>query len=617
MVAALALTAAGVMPAHAADDTETPIILKATVSKTTIDVVDRPVNVTVRLEVQDKGSGVATGYPWLDPNNMWEMADPIPGRAMTLISGDMFHGTYETTFTFPEGIRGGQWTFLPTIDDRAGNHGSNATYGDGIGVYPTVLSDADTSAPEVTTSVSTRIVDITTGPAELVVTVEAQDAGVGIPIGAETMFWSRTGTSGMGSPAKNSSTDPHRAKFKAIFPFGKYDPANDTRGKRWLSFGGIADSNGNVNGEQSAGEVIVATRPLRAKLPALSSSIGSVTASWAAHSDVLGILEYETEFTGPGIVRRVRTTATEASTGGLPDGTYTARVRARNQLGWGEWTNASAPIAYIPAPLNARTPTISGTVKVGQTLTANPGTWTTGTSFAYQWLAGGLAVSGATGSTLGLGPGQVDKAIAVRVTGSKTGYVTSSKDSAATAVVAKGSLAGVTPTITGTARVGSTLTVNAGLWSPAPVTLSYQWYRSGVVITGATLSTYALRTSDLGKTITVKTAARKPGYYVTYKTSAATAPVATNVLTAPRPVIPATAAVGQTLTVKVGAWTPTVSDRTYQWKRNGINIPGATMSSYKVVAADLGAGLSIAVTGRKSGYLTKTVSSYRTSPVTR
>jgi hypothetical protein len=263
------------------------------------------------------------------------------------------------------------------------------------------------------------------------------------------------------------------------------------------------------------------------------------------------------------------------------------------------------------------TPTISGTVKVGQTLTANPGTWTTGTTFAYQWLAGGLAVSGATGSTLVLGPGQAGKAIAVRVTGSNTGYVTSSKISAATAVVAKGSLVGVAPTITGTARVGSTLTANPGLWSPAPVTLSYQWYRSGVVITGANLSTYTLTTADLGKTVTVRAAASKSGYNYTYKTSAATVPVATNVLTAPRPVIPAAAAVGQTLTVKVGAWTPTVYLRTYQWKRNGISIPGATASSYKVVAADLGAGLSIAVTGRKSGYVTKTVTSNSTAPVTK
>jgi hypothetical protein len=254
---------------------------------------------------------------------------------------------------------------------------------------------------------------------------------------------------------------------------------------------------------------------------------------------------------------------------------------------------------------------------VGQILTANPGTWTTGTSFAYQWLAGGLAVSGATGSTLALGPGQAGKAIAVLVTGSKSGYVTSSKTSEATKAVAKGSLVGVIPTITGTARVGSTLTANPGSWSPAPVTLSYQWYRSGVVITGATLSTYKLTSADLGKTSTVRTAARKVGYYVTYKTSAATTSVATNVLTVPRPVIPAAAAVGQTLTVKVGAWIPTVYLRTYQWKRNGVSIPGATASSYKVVAADLGSGLSIAVTGRKSGYLTKTVFSYRTSPVTR
>ena len=54
-----------------------------------------------------------------------------------------------------------------------------------------------------------------------------------------------------------------------------------------------------------------------------------------------------------------------------------------------------------------------------------------------------------------------------------------------------------TPTVSGTAKVGSTLTAKAGTWAPAPVTLAYQWYRGSVRIAGATKSTYTV-TAPLG-----------------------------------------------------------------------------------------------------------------------
>ncbi len=42
------------------------------------------------------------------------------------------------------------------------------------------------------------------------------------------------------------------------------------------------------------------------------------------------------------------------------------------------------------------------------------------------------------------------------------------------------------PKIAGTAAVGKTLTANAGTWKPSMATLTYQWYRSGKKISGAT-----------------------------------------------------------------------------------------------------------------------------------
>lgn len=81
------------------------------------------------------------------------------------------------------------------------------------------------------------------------------------------------------------------------------------------------------------------------------------------------------------------------------------------------------------------------------------------------------------------------------------------------------------PTVSGTAKVGGSLTAVPGTWSPAPVALTYHWYRSGVATTGATSPTYKLTASDVGKSITVRVTGRKTGYATASKTSAPTAAI--------------------------------------------------------------------------------------------
>lgn len=89
-----------------------------------------------------------------------------------------------------------------------------------------------------------------------------------------------------------------------------------------------------------------------------------------------------------------------------------------------------------PGTLTAPTPTIAGTPAVGNTLGANPGTWTAGTTLKYQWYRSGAAISGATGRSYTLAALDAGNTIKVRVTGTKTGYTTVSRYSAATAPVA-------------------------------------------------------------------------------------------------------------------------------------------------------------------------------------
>ncbi|OUE10201.1 hypothetical protein CMsap09_14735 [Clavibacter michiganensis] len=158
------------------------------------------------------------------------------------------------------------------------------------------------------------------------------------------------------------------------------------------------------------------------------------------------------------------------------------------------------------------------------------------------------------------------------------------------------------PSIVGTAKVGNLLTVRTSTWEPKPVALSYQWNRNGNAIPGATDATYTVVPADAGTQITISVTGAKTGFTSVTKTSAATARVPQPIITGVAPTVSGVLKVGQKLTAKAGAWTPLPVTVTYQWKRNGIAIPGATATTYSLVAADKGTTITVATTGAKPGY---------------
>jgi hypothetical protein len=169
------------------------------------------------------------------------------------------------------------------------------------------------------------------------------------------------------------------------------------------------------------------------------------------------------------------------------------------------------------------------------------------------------------------------------------------------------------PTITGTPKVGETLTAENGTWTNSPTAYQYQWRRcdssggSCVNIAGATQKTYTVRAADVGHTLrVVVTAVNADG--AANARSAATAIVTASVgapQNTTRPSITGDATVGEELTANPGSWTgnPTFS---FQWQRcdadgsNCVAVTGATGQTYGVRAADLGFRLRVAVTGRNT-----------------
>jgi hypothetical protein len=185
---------------------------------------------------------------------------------------------------------------------------------------------------------------------------------------------------------------------------------------------------------------------------------------------------------------------------------------------------SSAQAVRNAAPVNTGPPTISGTPAVGQTLTASDGTWSNApTSFAYQWLrcnGGGNScadVANGTQKTYTLVGADAGKTIRVRVTATNADGSTSAQSAQTAAVTAATSSAApkntAAPTISGTPKVGQTLTADPGSWSGNPTSFTYQWQRCDADVAacsnvaGATGKTYGLSIADLGYRLRVVVAA--------------------------------------------------------------------------------------------------------------
>jgi hypothetical protein len=234
---------------------------------------------------------------------------------------------------------------------------------------------------------------------------------------------------------------------------------------------------------------------------------------------------------------------------------------------------------------------ITGTATEDQTLTAVVTDEDGLGTISYQWKRAGAVISGATASTHTLTQADVGKAITVAVSYTDALGTAESVTSAATAAVANVNDAPVLA-ITGTATEDQTLTAvvtdEDGLG-----TISYQWKRAGAEISGATASTHTLTQADVGKAITVTASYTDALGTDESVTSSATAAVA-NVNDAPVLAITGTATEDQTLTTVVND-EDGLGTISYQWKRAGAAISGATANSYTLTQADVGSAITVTV----------------------
>jgi hypothetical protein len=251
---------------------------------------------------------------------------------------------------------------------------------------------------------------------------------------------------------------------------------------------------------------------------------------------------------------------------------------------------------------------------VGQTISVDVAEFTVGSAFTFEWFIDAVSVTTPTPGQIKLEGAYLAKKLSLKVTADLPGYNSyvvsiDAKDPVGPGTfVAKG-----TPVINGTIKALELVTVAAGVWDDG-VTLNYQWAIDGAAIEGQTTDTFKLPRESVGKNLTVAVTATKLGYVTETVTSAPIAIAALTFIKAPVPTIRGTAAVGKKLTAYVGTWQDgaTIS---YQWKRNGVAIAGATRGTYVLTKADKGKTITVAITGTQEFFTPTTKTSKATLKV--
>jgi hypothetical protein len=197
----------------------------------------------------------------------------------------------------------------------------------------------------------------------------------------------------------------------------------------------------------------------------------------------------------------------------------------------------------------------------------------------YQWRKAGVNISGATAAsytTPATVVGDNGALFSVVITNS-AGTVTS-----ANATLTVNTLPTITTQpISQTVTVGATATFNVVATGTAPLT--YQWRKNAVNITGATLASYTTPATVAGDNGAL--------FSVVVSNVAGTVTSANATLTVNSPptftVQPASITVNENQTALFNVTVTGTAPFTYQWKKGGTAIPGATLASYTTPATTM------------------------------
>jgi len=338
--------------------------------------------------------------------------------------------------------------------------------------------------------------------------------------------------------------------------------------------GNVASAKATLTVTATAVAPTITTQPLNQTVTAGQTATFSVVAAGTAP------LSYQWQKNGVNIAGATGASYTTPATATTDNGS-TFRVVVSNTVGSVTSNAATLTVtAAVVAPTITTQPA-NQTVTAGQTATFSVVAGGTA-PLSYQWQKNGVNIAGATGANY------TTPATATTDNGSTFDAVVSNTagNVASTKATLTITAAAVVPTITTqplnqTVAAGQAATFSVVAGGTAP--LSYQWQKSGVNIAGATASSYttpATATTDSGSTFDVvvsNTTGSATSTKVTLTVNAAA--VAPTITTQP---VNRTVTAGQTATFSVVAGG--TAPLSYQWQKNGVNIVGATATSYTTPA---------------------------------
>ncbi len=300
----------------------------------------------------------------------------------------------------------------------------------------------------------------------------------------------------------------------------------------------------------------------RAVNPGASTTL-SVTASGAAP------LSYQWKKGDTSISGATASSYTIASVSSSDAGDYTVVVSNSN----GSVTSNVATLTINTAVTITQQP-VDTAVNPGASFTLS--VTATGTApITYQWKKDGTTIAGATSATYTVASAASSHA------GSYTVVVTNpagSVTSSAVTVMVRTAPVILTHPLTQGFNAGATISLSASASGSSPFT--YQWYKDNAAISGATASTYSIASAQASDAGAYKVV-------VTNALGSATSNTATLTLNIPVTITqqPAGASVSTGASFTLSVVASGSAPITYQWKKDGASITGATNASYTVASA--------------------------------
>jgi hypothetical protein len=291
-------------------------------------------------------------------------------------------------------------------------------------------------------------------------------------------------------------------------------------------------------------------------------------------------LTYQWQKDGVDISGATATSYSVASVGTIDGGNYTLKVKSSGVC---VPTTVTSNIAVVnintPATITTQ-PTATQTLCTGSALTLSVSA--TGTGLSYQWKKGGSNITGATASTYTIASVSTGDAATYTVDVTSSGVCVPATVTSGNAVVNINTPATITaqPTASQTLCTGSALSLSA---TATGTGLTYQWQKDGVDISGATATTYSVAsvvTSDAGN-YTLKVTSSGVCVPAIVTSNIAAVNINTPAAITTQPTASQTLCTGSTLTLSVSA---TGTGLSYQWKKGGTNISGATLSTYTIAS---------------------------------